>query len=102
MKKRILIVGDNSKILEILELYLRHLGYEPILAKNTREGLRKARIVDPTIIILDYSFPMRAVSSSLRSSNKVRRPRALQLLFYQAWRTALGEKLLKKWVFLNS
>jgi DNA-binding response OmpR family regulator len=53
MKKRILIVDDNPKILEILEIYLRHLGYEPILAKNTREGLRKARIANPTIIILD-------------------------------------------------
>jgi CheY-like chemotaxis protein len=53
MKKRILIVDDDPQILEILDLYLRHLGYEPILAKNTQEGLRKARTRNPTVIILD-------------------------------------------------
>ncbi len=56
-KKIILIVDDETDFVELLELRLRHVGYDVIGAFNGEEGLRKATETRPDLIILDINMP---------------------------------------------
>ena len=57
--KKILIVDDEPDILEILEYNLKNEGYETILAKDGEEGLQKAKLFKPELIILDVMMPIK-------------------------------------------
>ena len=57
--KKILIVDDEPDILEILEYNLKNEGYETILAKDGEEGLQKAKLYKPELIILDVMMPIK-------------------------------------------
>lgn len=55
--KTILIIEDHQdireNIIEILELY----GYQPVGAVNGKEGLEKAKLIKPDLIICDIMMP---------------------------------------------
>jgi two-component system alkaline phosphatase synthesis response regulator PhoP len=57
--KKILIVDDEPDILEILEYNLQNEGYETSLAKDGEEGLQKAKLFKPDLIILDVMMPIK-------------------------------------------
>jgi CheY-like chemotaxis protein len=58
-KKNILVIEDDSSILEILKMALEFEGYEVTTAKNGQEGLtRLAQIVKPDLILLDLMMPI--------------------------------------------
>ena len=56
-KARLLIVDDDVKLVEALELYLGKAGYEVIAAKDGLEGLQKMYVHRPDLIILDIMMP---------------------------------------------
>ena len=41
MKKKILVVEDNSDSLEIMNLFITRLGHQTIKAKNSHEALQE-------------------------------------------------------------
>jgi len=55
--KRILIIEDEVRFLEGLELYLKKAGYEVLKATEGLEGLRKALEAAPDLVILDIMMP---------------------------------------------
>lgn len=55
--KKILIVDDEPDILEILSYNLRKEGFQIETANNGEEGLKKALVVLPDLIILDIMMP---------------------------------------------
>lgn len=55
--KKILLVDDEPDIIEILQFMLESQGYECITATDGEEGLKKAREINPDIIILDVMMP---------------------------------------------
>lgn len=57
MAKRILIIEDEVRFLEGLELYLKKAGYEVLKATEGLEGLRKALEAAPDLVILDIMMP---------------------------------------------
>ncbi|MET3732223.1 response regulator transcription factor [Moheibacter stercoris] len=58
MKKiKILLVDDEPDILEFLSYNLIKEGYEVITANNGAEGLKKAKIEKPELILLDIMMP---------------------------------------------
>ncbi len=57
MKKKILIVDDESDLLDLLGLRLRANGYDVCIALNGVEGLRVAAEERPDLILLDVSMP---------------------------------------------
>ena|ERR1051326_4063574 len=57
MRKKILIVEDNTELLELLRSYLRQAGFGTATATNGVEALRKARSCDPDLIVLDLVLP---------------------------------------------
>src|SRR5437588_8336838 len=56
-KSKILIVEDESSLVEVLSYNLQRDGYEVVIAKEGREGLRKAQTLLPDLILLDLMLP---------------------------------------------
>ncbi|MCS7046400.1 MAG: response regulator [Gemmataceae bacterium] len=54
---KILVVEDEPSLIEVLTYNLQREGYEVIVAKEGREGLRKAQMRLPDLIILDLMLP---------------------------------------------
>lgn len=54
---RILIIEDNDRNQRLLRLILDHLGYESILACDGAEGIEKALLEKPDLIITDIQMP---------------------------------------------
>ena len=51
---KILIVDDDHEIAELLEIYVKNEGYEPVIASDGREAMTKIRTnPDIGLIILD-------------------------------------------------
>jgi two-component system alkaline phosphatase synthesis response regulator PhoP len=57
MPKKILLVDDESEILEICQDYLKASGYDVVTAKNGAQGLISARREKPDLIITDLMMP---------------------------------------------
>ncbi|KEF40202.1 response regulator with CheY-like receiver domain and winged-helix DNA-binding domain [Schinkia azotoformans MEV2011] len=57
MNHKILIIEDEDKIARILELELKHEGYETTIAANGRAGLEYALKESWDVIILDIMIP---------------------------------------------
>lgn len=57
MKKKILIVEDESGFVNPISALLSSLGYEVLIAVNGKEGLEKARLNKVDLIILDVMMP---------------------------------------------
>ena len=69
MRKKILIVEDNSELLELQRLSLKEAGYAVVTASNGIEALKKAHTASPDLILLDLVLPELdgfAVCESLR------------------------------------
>ena len=56
-KRKILIVDDNIKIVQLLETYIIKLGYEVIIGKNGKEAIELYLKYAPDLIIMDVIMP---------------------------------------------
>jgi DNA-binding response OmpR family regulator len=54
---KILLVDDEKRILEVLEAYLEREGYEIHCADNGIDALKKAKKINPDLIVLDLMLP---------------------------------------------
>nr|WP_263324943.1 response regulator transcription factor [Neobacillus sp. Marseille-Q6967] len=54
---KILIVDDERRIIEVLEAYLEREGYEIHSADNGIDALKKAKNIQPDLVILDLMLP---------------------------------------------
>jgi DNA-binding response OmpR family regulator len=57
MRKKLLIVEDNTELLELLRLGFKQAGLSVSTAVNGVEALKKARTVLPDVILLDLVLP---------------------------------------------
>ena len=57
MPKKILIVDDESQIVEICRDYLKAAGYETVVASNGLQGVALSRREKPDLIVLDLMLP---------------------------------------------
>jgi len=55
--KRILVVDDDAKTVELVKLYLNRDGYRVLTAYDGTEALRLARESHPDLIVLDLMLP---------------------------------------------
>lgn len=55
---KILIVEDNKDMLALLRLIVERMGYVPVLASQGKEGLEKATIEKPDLILMDMMMPI--------------------------------------------
>lgn len=54
---RVLVIDDDSSLLQMMSIMLKRAGHETILANNGREGIDKARSELPDIAIVDVMMP---------------------------------------------
>jgi DNA-binding response OmpR family regulator len=57
MRKKLLVVDDNSDLLELLRLAFKEAGYSVATAANGLEALKKMRLLAPDLIVLDLVLP---------------------------------------------
>jgi DNA-binding response OmpR family regulator len=57
MNRKILVVDDDKKIVELVSLYLKRDGYGVLAAYDGREALDLARQKQPDLIVLDLLLP---------------------------------------------
>ena len=55
--KKVMVVDDDAKTVELVRLYLDRDGYEVLTANNGLEALRLARDSCPDLIVLDLMLP---------------------------------------------
>jgi DNA-binding response OmpR family regulator len=55
--KKILVVDDDEKTVELVKLYLNRDGYKVVTAFNGTDALRLARETHPDLIVLDLMLP---------------------------------------------
>ncbi len=53
----ILVADDDEHIVELVSMYLRRAGYRVEAASDGDETLRKARELDPALLVLDIMMP---------------------------------------------
>ncbi len=58
MSKKILLVDDEPDIIELVSVQLETMGYEVIKAADGQQGLDKAHLENPDLIILDLMLPV--------------------------------------------
>src|SRR5580700_146390 len=74
-KPRILIVEDERQLVKTLEYNFQREGFETIVAHDGGEGLRKAQMILPDLVLLDLMLPVMSgldVCRELRSGEKTR------------------------------
>ena len=54
---KILVIDDEPNVRTLLEMRLRHQGYEVLIADNGRKGLQLYRQEHPDVIVLDLRMP---------------------------------------------
>lgn len=57
MRKKILVVEDDTELVELLSFTLKQAGFSVGTATNGIEALKKARSVAPDLILLDLMLP---------------------------------------------
>ena len=57
MKKKILIVDDESYLIDIQEQIIKREGYESVTAENGKQAVEVAAAQLPDLILLDFSLP---------------------------------------------
>lgn len=58
--KRILLVDDDTEIIESLRYALKAKGYDVLIARDGNQGLAMAERDDPDLMILDMMMPKRS------------------------------------------
>lgn len=79
---KILVVDDDKEIAQLLEIYIKNEGYEPISAYNGREALTKLNTnPDIALMILDIMMPE---MDGIEVIKKVRKDSQLPILVLSA------------------
>ena len=92
MKKKILIVEDNSDSREIMNLFATKIGYQPIKACNSKEAITYAKAERPDLIFMDMDLPDETTAILKRNPKTSHIP----VVALTAWMSALWEKKASK------
>ncbi|HEU4554888.1 MAG TPA: response regulator transcription factor [Chitinophaga sp.] len=81
---KILVVDDESDILEIISYNLKSAGYDTVTAKDGSEAIQKARIFRPDLIMLDIMMPNKNGIDTCREIRKIPEFKDTMVLFLTA------------------
>ena len=80
-EKTVLVVDDEKRIRELLELRLVSEGYQVILGQNGEEGVELARKYIPDAIIMDVMMPRMDGAEAVRLIQEYPTTRNIPVLF---------------------
>jgi PAS domain S-box-containing protein len=83
-KMKVLAVDDNRTNLHILQVFLKKLGHEVILAENGEEAVRKFENELPDLILLDIMMPIMDGFEAARRIKATPRDRWTPVIFLSA------------------
>jgi two-component system alkaline phosphatase synthesis response regulator PhoP len=55
--KKVLIIEDHADMRELLSWQVELMGFAPVVAKQARDGIEKALVEKPELIVLDIMMP---------------------------------------------
>lgn len=85
MAMRILVIDDEERIQEVIQISLEILnGWEVLTASSGREGLIKAQNQKPDAILLDVSMPQMDGFATLEQLRSNRATQAIPVIFLTA------------------
>ena len=86
MAVRILVVEDHADSLQLLTTQLKLLGYEVIEAITGEEGLEKAQLHLPAVVLMDLGLP--GISGIEATQRLKQNPRTahIPVIAHTAWR----------------
>jgi DNA-binding response OmpR family regulator len=56
-KRKILVVDDEPKVVELIKVYLEKDGYDVLVSGNGRDAVEKTRSYKPDLLVLDLNLP---------------------------------------------
>src|SRR4051794_3891828 len=83
-RPRILIIEDERGLTDVLTYNLQREGYDVLLAHDGQEGLRKAQMQLPDLILLDLMLPKMDGLEVCRELRAGERTRAIPILMLTA------------------
>lgn len=81
-KQTILIIEDERDLVEVLTYNLAKEGYEVLSASDGKEGLKRAQLTQPDLIVLDLMLPVMdglEICRQIRSDSRTKEIRVLML-----------------------
>ena len=85
MKKKILIVDDELRIVRLLSIRLKRKGYEIFEAYDGLEGIKTAEKEVPDLIILDFKMPIMNGIAAFEEILKLEITKEIPVLFMTAY-----------------
>jgi two-component system, OmpR family, alkaline phosphatase synthesis response regulator PhoP len=95
-KPLVLVIDDETHIVHVVSLKLRHAGYEVVTAEDGEEGLHAAREHHPDLVITDFQMPF---MTGLEMCQKLKQEEATQatpVLMLTARGFSLGREQLEQ------
>ena len=83
-KMKVLAVDDNRTNLHILQVFLKKLGHEVILAENGAEAVRRFTEHSPDLVLLDIMMPVMDGFEAARQIKAIPRDRWTPVIFLSA------------------
>jgi two-component system cell cycle response regulator DivK len=96
VKKKILIVEDNSDSREILGLFLTKIGHQVIKASNSQEAITCAEAQCPDLIFIDLDLPDADGIKTTAILKKNPKTSHIPVVAVTAWISALSEEKAAK------
>ena len=101
-KMKVLAVDDNRTNLHILQVFLKKLGHDVILAENGEEAVARFQSESPDLVLLDIMMPVMDGFEVCRRLAEDPRTRAIPVVFVstksqradQLWARMQGGKAL--------
>lgn len=83
-KIKVLAVDDNRTNLHILQVFLKKLGHDVVLAENGEEAVRKFESESPDLVLLDIMMPVMDGFEAARRIKAMTRDRWTPVIFLSA------------------
>ena len=84
MQQKILIVDDQTDVIDLLGGTLRQAGYEVLVASDGSSGLTKALTESPSLVVLDVALPVISGLEVCRQIKRVPATRRLPVIMLTA------------------
>lgn len=95
-KRRVLLIDDEPGIVKVVSKRLEHAGFDVMVAMDGQDGLTKARLGHPDVILLDLMLPKMSgleVCAALKQDEQYRK---IPIIIFTGKGDAMDEKLCRE------
>ena len=96
VKRRVLLVDDEKGIVKTVSKALEFAGYEVLTAMDGQDGLTKARLGHPEVIILDLMMPRMGGLEVCAELKKDPELRAIPIIIFTGKGQEMDERLCRE------